>query len=276
MKGTTYYITAFSTMGEQRVQVKNKSINDVTVYWTFNKLNTSTLKKDGFGQLTVKSYPQIEVKIKKEGEYSLKNENFSSGLSPNKLEFKVENISFDGSVLIKYFDGEKEQVRGLNSFEKVKIVVEQTTTVAPSSRNFDFGGLFETAVHGRFHRHSMRFRKEAPNSEDGSLAHVGSSRSAVMQRVADPITGELKFFIDMLGHRFTKQHDVGRHDLNIMKNILDFVFKDSDHQLVGNEDGFGTFENHEGKKYHIARALDRRSGRERQHFLEDSSFMDDL
>mgnify|MGYP006199578927 CR=1 FL=1 len=190
----------------------------------------------------------------------------------SEMCIRDRNIS-SGDATIKYSDGQTKTVKNGSS---ANLVVEQTTTVSSSSRNFDFGGLFETAVHGRFHRHSMRFRKEAPNSEDGSLAHVGSSRSAVMQRVADPNTGELKFFIDMLGHRFTKQHDVGRHDLNIMKNILDFVFKDSDHQLVGNEDGFGTFENHEGKKYHIARALDRRSGRERQHFLEDSSFMDDL
>ena len=132
-------------------------------------------------------------------------------------------------------------------------------------------GYSETGVAGLLDGLTGMFKKEAPNSLDGSTAHIGSSRSHIIQMIKSE-SGELKFLRDHVGKIFSKQHGVGPHVLNKFKHLEEFIEKDIEKEVMeylGEGEGLGTFEDQEGNQHHRIKRKNKRTGFARILHLEE-------
>lgn len=86
-----------------------------------------------------------------------------------------------------------------------------------------------------------------PSSSSGSTAMIVSGRTAVLYWEKEPTYN----IIDYNGDKFTMQHEVPPHVLNLMERIQKFVGKPT--PLVGTSGvPYGTYENQKGYRIHVA------------------------
>ena len=92
----------------------------------------------------------------------------------------------------------------------------------------------------------------APNSKSGSSATIASGKTSIMkyEEIKDEVGKISHLLTDDNGNRFIRQHKVGKHVINHIERVLQFLGKEEKGEDT--EDGrFGTFENAAGDIIHI-------------------------
>lgn len=92
----------------------------------------------------------------------------------------------------------------------------------------------------------------APNSKSGSSATIASGKTSIMkyEEITDEVGKSTHVLTDDNGSSFTRQHKVGKHVMNHIERVLQFLGKEEKGEDT--EDGrFGTFENAAGDIIHI-------------------------
>ncbi len=129
-------------------------------------------------------------------------------------------------------------------------------------------GYVASNVRGHFHHlFKSRFRKEEPNSNDGSSAHVGTSKSAVYEFIIEDLLEEIEKLRSPEGHIFGKQHDLGSHLKNRHKHLADFIHG-GDHEVIGKGKGLGLFQTKSGRSVEVSKIKDKVSGKKRVSILD--------
>lgn len=92
----------------------------------------------------------------------------------------------------------------------------------------------------------------APNSKSGSSATIASGKTSIMkyEEITDEVGKSTHLLTDDNGRSYIRQHIVGKHVMNHIERVLQFLGKEEKGEDTA--DGrFGTFENVAGDIIHI-------------------------